>query len=126
MLRGFVVLSVIFGFACLGTASGRELTTPSPISNHGSGRATYGKTTVEAIDFHGTLQLDGTKITERLEVHGRLSADGAVIKELEVFGFAKLRDTQVQGATLVNGSLDAKHSTFDGPLSIAVGRAIFD
>ncbi len=86
------------------------------------GNQIYGNETMTELEIHGTVLLNGTKVTKRLLVYGKLEAHDAEIEKMEIYGEAVLDHCLVQKKSTVHGKLRATDSTFAKELSVAAHR----
>lgn len=98
----------------------------SPLARHEkpSGMGKYGVEVIDSIDGAGLVKLQGTSVKDVL-VSGSLVSQGAKLGSLQIQGEANLRDTTVAGETTITGFLQTHSSTFEKPVSVCTGKALF-
>lgn len=89
-----------------------------------TGSNQYGEVELETIDGTGLIKLNGTT-AQAIHLTGSLVAQGAQIGMLDIMGEANLKDSTIQNASTVMGSLQATRTTFQNSLSILSQKALF-
>jgi hypothetical protein len=89
-----------------------------------TGANQYGQVELEAIDGTGLIKLNGTTAQE-IHLTGSLIAQDAQIGMLDIIGEANLKDSTIQNAASVMGSLQTTRTTFQNSLSILSQKALF-
>jgi hypothetical protein len=88
------------------------------------GNQSYGKETVNSIQANGSVLLEGTKVLGTVNVNGNLDADEAAIGNLHVNGQVGLTNCLVSNQSVINGSLSAENSKFQGEISISSQKVL--
>jgi hypothetical protein len=81
--------------------------------------------TFENLKSAGVLKLNGSTIKNLLEVQGCLIAQAAKLGSLEAMGEVNLTDSVVSQASTITGYLRAQGTTFKGPLTLSLYKAVF-
>lgn len=89
------------------------------------GSDTYGETEVNSLDLLGTYKFNGTKVNEVLKITGNLVTQKATLHEIDAEGNVQLTDSGITGRTQIVGSLQAKGSNFNEPISFMGQKALF-
>lgn len=81
--------------------------------------------TFENLKSSGVLKLNGSTVKNLLEVQGCLIAQAAKLGSLEAMGEVNLTDSVISQASTVTGYLRAQGTTFRGPLTLSLYKAVF-
>lgn len=84
----------------------------------------YGKETVESIQEHGSIILEGTRVLGLARVNGNLTASESAIGSLQVNGQVDLKNCVVNDGASIKGSLIADKTKFQKELSVASQKII--
>jgi hypothetical protein len=84
-----------------------------------------GHETFESLKSSGVLKLNGSTVRNLLEIQGCLIAQTAKLGSIEALGEVNLTDTVVSSASTITGYLRAQGTTFKGPLTLSLYKAVF-
>jgi hypothetical protein len=83
-----------------------------------------GQEMFENLKSSGVLKLNGTTIKNLLEIQGCLIAQGAKIGSMDAGGEVNLTNSVVSQASSISGYLKAQGTTFKGPLTLSLYKAV--
>jgi len=112
-----VLLLISLSFSLLANEPSRE----NVLSTGGSA----GQEVFENLTSSGVLKLNGTTIKNLLEVQGCLIAQGAKIGAINAMGEVNLTGSSISQPSSISGYLRAQGTTFKGPLTLSLYKAVF-
>lgn len=113
----FIIASTALAWICHGYGMDKI---NKPTDSYGFQR--YGKETVQSIQGHGGIILEGTRVLELVRINGNLNAEESAIGSLQVNGQVDLKNCVVNNLVTINGSLHADNTKFLKELSVASQR----
>jgi hypothetical protein len=121
--RTIILLLILFGFGASVFAD--ELLEPHSREKVLSVGGSAGQETFENLKSSGVLKLNGTTIKQLLEIQGCLIAQAAKFGSIEAIGEVNLTNSVVSSASTISGYLRAQGTTFKGPLTLSLYKAVF-
>lgn len=84
-----------------------------------------GNIDIETVPNVGLVKLNGTTVAQPIRLTGSLLASGATLASFDIVGEANLTNTHIENASILIGSLQTVHSTFENSLTIHTQKSIF-
>ncbi len=120
-----VVIFLLLLFSFCASLFADEISPPPSREQVLSVGGSAGQETFENLKSSGVLKLNGSTIKNLLEVQGCLIAQAAKLGSIEALGEVNLTNSVISQASTITGYLRAQKTTFKGPLTLSLYKAVF-